>query len=91
MRRYFLTGGTGFIGRELVRQLLERDDTEKIRCLTRGGRKDLIEDPRVSYLEGDITTVQLPDSIFSRKDTFYTDLIHGANEVNDLLQPDQLR
>jgi nucleoside-diphosphate-sugar epimerase len=91
VRRYFLTGGTGFIGRELVRQLLERDDTEKIRCLTRGGRKDLIEDPRVSYLEGDITTVQLPNSVFSRKDTFYTDLIHGANEVNDLLQPDQLR
>jgi nucleoside-diphosphate-sugar epimerase len=91
VRRYFLTGGTGFIGRELVRQLLERADTEKIRCLTRGARKDLIEDPRVSYLEGDITTVQLPNSVFSRKEKFYTDLIHGANEVNDLLQPDQLR
>lgn len=91
VRRYFCTGATGFIGRELVRQLLKRDDTQKIRCLTRGHRKDLIEDPRVSYLEGDITTVELPNSIYSRKEIWYTDLIHGANEVNDLLQPDQLR
>lgn len=84
MRRYFVTGGTGFIGRELVRQLLEREDTESIICLTRQKRGH--SDPRVSYVVGDITNCAFPlvgDGI--------TDLIHGANEVNDLLQPDQLR
>ena len=91
MRRYFITGGTGFIGRELVRQLLARDDTERIVCLTRGHRANLIEDPRVKYKIGDITDFAFPDSIYSRKGKWFTDLIHGANEVNDLLQPDQLR
>lgn len=84
MRRYFVTGGTGFIGRELVRQLLQRDDTERIVCLTRGLRPGHLRDDRLEYWKGDITTCQFP------KDSF-TDLIHGANEVNDLLQPDQLR
>jgi len=84
MRRYFITGGTGFIGRELVRQLLEREDTEKIVCLTRGLRPGHLRDDRLEYWKGDITSCQFPNESF-------TDLIHGANEVNDLLQPDQLR
>lgn len=91
MRRYFITGGTGFIGRELVRQLLAKNDTERICCLTRGHRKDLIVDPRIEYKIGDICDVPLMDSIYARKGKWYTDLIHGANEVNDLLQPDQLK
>jgi nucleoside-diphosphate-sugar epimerase len=84
MRRYFLTGATGFIGRELVRQLLTRSDTESIVCLTRGHRTNLIKDARIEYLIGDICDCRFPNGSF-------TDLIHGANEVNDLLQPDQLR
>ena len=84
MSRYFLTGGTGFIGRELVRQLLKRDDTERIVCLTRGLRPGHLREDRLEYWKGDITSCQFP------KDSF-TDLIHGANEVNDLLQPDQMR
>ena len=84
MRRYFITGGTGFIGRELVRQLIAKDDTQYIVCLTRQIRTTHIVHPNVSYYVGDICDVQLPQESF-------TDVIHGANEVNDLLQPDQLR
>ncbi len=85
MRRYFLTGGTGFIGREIVRQLLQKEDTESIVCLTRGHRKNLIEHPKVRYEIGDITECRFP--LYHS----FTDVIHGANEVNDLLQPDQHR
>lgn len=82
MRRYFITGGTGFIGREIVRQLLRRDDTELVMCLTRG-RSDLIMDRRVEYWKGDICDVDLPRHKF-------TDVIHAAAEANDLLHPDQI-
>lgn len=83
MKSYFITGGTGFIGRELVRQLVKRDDTGLITCLTRGHRKysELLQADKVLYRIGDVTECEFPDYK-------YTDVIHGANEVNDLLQPD---
>lgn len=84
MRRYFCTGATGFIGREIVRQLLKREDTERIVCLTREIRSTHIVHPKVEYWVGDIVSVKFPQEPF-------TDLIHGANEANDLLQPDQMR
>lgn len=84
MRRYFITGGTGFIGREIVRNLVWRDDTEMVVCLTRALRSDRINHPKVLYWVGDIQNCPFPKRPF-------TDLIHGANEVNDLLQPDQMR
>ena len=88
MRRYLITGGTGFIGREIVRQLLKRDDTAHIVCLTRGLRDGHIpQNDRLSYWKGDIVSVDFPyDGHW-----VFTDLIHGANEVNDLLQPDQMK
>jgi len=83
MKSYFITGGTGFVGRELVRQLVKRDDTGLITCLTRGHRKysELLQAEKVLYRIGDVTECEFPDYA-------YTDVIHGANEVNDLLQPD---
>lgn len=84
MRRYFGTGLTGFIGREIVRQLLERNDTESITCLTRGARTNLIEHPKIQYWIGDMMDCNFPAEPF-------TDLIHGACEANDLMQPDQYR
>ena len=82
MRKYFLTGCTGFIGREIVRKLLQKKDTELIICLTRGENDNLIKDLRVSYWIGDIGWRDFPNFKF-------TDVIHGANDANDLEQPDK--
>lgn len=87
MRRYFLTGCGGLIGREIIRQLIKREDTDEIYVLTRDPQRRYemyAWSPKIRLYEGDITETQLPQSDF-------TDLIHGANEVNDLRQPDQPR
>ena len=82
MRSYFITGGTGFIGRAIVRELLRRPDVEQIVCLTRKLRPGALEDPKLSYWKGDVTSVAFPDMPF-------TDIIHAAAEANDLLVPDK--
>lgn len=82
MRNYFITGGTGFIGREIIRKLLQRKDTNMICCLTRGNKSNLIDDPKVSYWIGDVSWREFPNLNF-------TDVIHGANDANDLEQPDK--
>ncbi len=84
-RRYFVTGGTGFIGRPLVQRLLARPDTDLVTVLTRRSPDSLpfANHPKVAFHIGDIVDVPLP-ALAS-----YTHLIHGAAEANDLLQPDQ--
>lgn len=77
MRSYFITGGAGFIGREIVRQLLAKPDTNHIVCLTRGKRADYLQHPKLSFWHGDIT-----DCIFPIEE--FTDVIHGACDANDL-------
>ena len=85
MTTYFCTGGTGFIGRALVKRLLADPTTERITLLTRRppSATGLADDARVEFLRGDITQVTLPN--YPIADT----LIHAAAEANDLLQPDQ--
>lgn len=84
MRKYFVTGGTGFLGRAIVRALCARPDTDLVCCLTRNvkARNEMRFWGPVLLWEGDITNCEFPSDIA------FTDLIHGANEANDLLQPD---
>lgn len=81
-RRYFITGGTGFVGKALVKHILTKRDTMSVLCLTRGHRKDLMTHRKLYYCKGDMVDDALPGG-------YFTDIIHGACEANDLLQPDQ--
>jgi len=72
MRRYFLTGCTGWLGRFIVAELLKRDDTASITLLT---RRDLAcSGGKVHYHRGDITSCKFPEAQF-------TDIIHGASDA----------
>ncbi len=59
--RYLLTGATGFLGRNVLRRLLERADCEQVVCLVRSPEKlariaeGLAGGDRVRALKGDLT------------------------------------
>ena len=59
MTGYFVTGGTGFLGRRLVRRLAARPDCEAVHVLVRAQSRhrvaELFESPRVVPLVGDLT------------------------------------
>lgn len=78
MRRYFLTGATGFMGKALVAEICRRPDTESVMLLTRDAQRnwDFYRERKVTLYEGDIATVQFPTGGF-------TDVIHGASEPLD--------
>ena len=66
----FVTGGTGLLGSEIVKQLLESKDTEKIVCLVRDelpGSRFFREklDERVIVVRGDIRDESLLDRILN--------------------------
>ena len=82
MRNYFITGGTGFVGRALVREILAQPDTAQVVCLTRKLRANMLQDDRLSYWVGDVTSAKFPTMPF-------TDVVHAAAEANDLLAPDK--
>lgn len=49
----FMTGATGFVGRALLRRLLERNET--VRCLVRNRlRRKLLEHPHLTWVDGDL-------------------------------------
>lgn len=91
-RRFFITGGTGLIGRGLVRALLrKREDLniEQLTLLTRNPDRFASIAPDIAFadgthlLKGDMTAGEWPNESF-------TDIIHGATDVNDLLVSDRL-
>ncbi|WP_028007995.1 NAD-dependent epimerase/dehydratase family protein [Solimonas flava] len=91
-RKFFITGGTGLIGRALVRLLIQQRgplNIERLTLLTRSPERlqstapDIANAEVVVLLQGDMTSSQWPRESF-------TDLIHGATDVNDLLVTNRL-
>jgi UDP-N-acetylglucosamine 4,6-dehydratase len=65
--KYLILGGTGTLGQEITRQLLKKQDTETITCLSRdelkqGEMKRKFSDQRLRFVLGDIRNY---DSIWS--------------------------
>jgi dTDP-glucose 4,6-dehydratase len=91
-RKFFITRGTGLIGRALVRALLQQRDALGIEQITLLSRKperflstapDIANAAGVRLVQGDMSTGDWPQESF-------TDVIHGATDVNDLLVPDRI-
>ena len=91
-RRFFVTGGTGLIGRALVRTLLrEREalNIGRLTLLTRNPDRFAVIAPDIAFadgvhlLKGAMTDGGWPNDSF-------TDIIHGATDINDLLVSDRL-
>lgn len=91
-RKFFITGGTGLIGRALVRLLIQQRevmDIEQLTLLTRNTKRftdtasDIAKAEGVVLLQGDMADTDWPKAGF-------TDLIHGATDVNDLLVSNRL-
>ena len=76
MKRVLITGGTGSWGRELIRQLLERD-VEKIVVFSRGElaqvltQREFSNDPRIKMVIGDIRDSAAVDRLFAGQDFDY--------------------
>ena len=74
--KIIVTGGTGFVGREVVRQLLERGD--EVTVFTR--QSSSVAEPqesRLSYVQWDPTVARLPAGILDGAQA----IIHLAGEV----------
>ena len=66
MKSYLVTGGAGFMGRDFIRHLLEKKETEKVVCydaMTYAARIENIEefylDQRFSFVQGNILDTKL--------------------------------
>lgn len=76
MRRYFLTGCTGFVGEALVAEIMRRPDTESVCLMTR--------DPKAAYrfYKIDRRIILFAADILDGKFPLgggFTDVIHGAS------------
>ncbi|MCK4319941.1 GDP-mannose 4,6-dehydratase [Candidatus Micrarchaeota archaeon] len=86
MTKIFVTGGAGFIGRTTVKQLLAREDVEKVLVLdnlSNGSRKNMVEfenDPKFDFVEGDILDNKLLGSLFAKEQ--FNICIHMAAQIN---------
>jgi nucleoside-diphosphate-sugar epimerase len=90
-RKFFIAGGTGLIGRALVRQLLQRAQELQIDFITllsrdpqkfSGIAPDIASNSIIKMLRGDVANGDLPTNQ-------YTDVIHAASDTNDLLVKDR--
>src|SRR5271157_6120842 len=59
MKKYLVTGGTGFIGRALVKALVERGDTVRSLDDDSRGSKSLLKDIDVELITGDVRDFEL--------------------------------
>lgn len=68
MSKYLVTGGAGFIGTNIIKQLLAKGDDIVVLDNYSGGRFSDRVQPNVKYVEGDIRSMKDIDSVMSGVD-----------------------
>ena len=92
-----LTGSTGFLGREIVRQLVAAPRISRIHCLAvRPGRtlpKELVASTKVAVHTGDLAAERLGLSVSQAKEIFScaAAIIHNGAEVSHMKSYHSLR
>jgi thioester reductase-like protein/short-subunit dehydrogenase len=92
--RYVVTGGTGFIGRRVVSQLLARDDAAEVWVLVRRGslarfeRLALDWGPRAKPLVGDLTAADLGLTDDALADLGTVDHVVHCAAIYDITAPE---
>lgn len=78
-----LMGGNGYIGREVTRQWLARDDKAQFFVVSKSGKNEL-ESPRVHNLQADCYDVDALDSVLPDQVDAIADFVGGmgGTEVN---------
>ncbi|MGL6100385.1 MAG: GDP-mannose 4,6-dehydratase, partial [Fusobacteriaceae bacterium] len=78
MKKYLVTGGSGFIGANFVKYMLERYSSIEIVVLDKltyagnlGTIREELKDSRVSFFKGDICNKELVENIFMAHDIDY--------------------
>src|SRR4029077_2745538 len=73
MRSILITGAAGFIGSNFVRMLLRRNEDVKLVALDKltyagnlANLQDLLDDPRLAFVRGDICDAELVAELFHR-------------------------
>ncbi len=75
-----VTGGTGFVGRNIVRRLV-REEKQKVRCLVRKeSRREVLEGLKVEFCEGDITSPKTLEGAMKGVDT----VIHIVGIIREI-------
>lgn len=95
-KKYFITGGAGFIGSNFIRYLLNPSQDIRVLnfdCLTYAGNlnnlSDIEKDPRYTFIKGDICEIKKIENLF---DQFHPDyVVNFAAETHvdrSILHPD---
>jgi nucleoside-diphosphate-sugar epimerase len=80
-----ITGGAGFLGRQLARQLAQREPSARVVCFDQAVPADAAADPRLQFIAGDIAD---PAAVVAALGSDATGVFHLAAVVSGAAEAD---
>ncbi len=83
-RKIFLTGGTGFLGTEILQTLLKKSDFEIYALYRRTNKSKKINHPRLIWIEGDLSKSKFDIAMkeFKNLESSISKVLHIAADMN---------